>query len=386
MQRMSERGHPVAVELSSPTSRRLRVGFVLSTEVGLKTFYLNWRDCLPAEAEVDPTWIVIDWWQEGGSIERLPLLPTGVKSRLRAYQQLYAGLGGHRFDVLYVSPSALFYGNERRLMRQPYVLTLDSTPEQQLRFGGLYGQPSRIPGVEAGKRRLRERAYRGAAAIFPWSRWAAGALVDEYGLDPSRVHVVPPGIDLATWTVPPRRDDGDGDVQVLFVGGDFYRKGGDLLTAWADTTRLTGWQLHLVTRDRVTTSNPRVHVCNGLTSNDPQLRKLYEQAHVFALPTRADCYSLASMEAMAAGLPVIVSEVGGTGDIIRDGETGFLIPPGDGSRLAASLDALVADRSARQRMGLAARRDAEERYDARKNNLRAVEIMRAAVGLQPAAR
>ncbi len=381
MTQMTGSGQPVVGERrasaqSSAVSRRLKVGFVLSTEVGLQTYFQNWRDCLPDEAGIDPTWIVIDWWQEGGRIERLPLLPRAIKSRLRGQQQLYSGLARAPHDLLFVGPSAVFYGNERRLTRQPYVLAMDSTPEQQLAFG-LYGRPSRVPLAETMKRRMRERAYRGAAAIFPWSRWAAAGIVDEYGIDPSRVHVAPPGINLDNWTFPPRTDDGD--VHVLFVGGDFYRKGGDLLLSWAESTRLDGWQLHLVTRAPVTSTSARVHVYNGLTSNAPQLRKLYEEAHVFALPTRADCYSLASMEALSAGLPVIVSEVGGTGDIIRDGETGFLIPPGDSSTLAARLDALVADRGARQRMGLAARQDAEARYDARKNNLRAAEIMRAAV-------
>jgi glycosyltransferase involved in cell wall biosynthesis len=373
----------VAAERTSP-SRRLRIGIVLSTEVGLRTFYLNWRECLPDEAGVDPTWVVIDWWQEGGLIERLPLVPRWIKSRIRGQLELRDGLRDREFDLLFAGPSVVFYGNEWRLSQHPYVLTTDATPDQVLSFGDLYGRsPSRVPWAESAKRRLRERTYKGAAAILAWSHWTANGLIEQYRVDPGRVHVVPPGINLENWTFPPRADDGD--VHVLFVGGDFYRKGGDLLTAWADTTRLDGWQLHLVTRDHVTTSNPRVHVYNGLTSNAPELRRLYEQANVFALPTRADCYSLASMEAMAAGLPVVLSETGGTGDIIRDGETGYLIPPGDGSALASRLDALVEDRAARQRMGLAARRDAEERYDARKNILRSVEIMRAAAGLARAA-
>jgi glycosyltransferase involved in cell wall biosynthesis len=182
------------------------------------------------------------------------------------------------------------------------------------------------------------------------------------------------------WRFESRSDDGD--VQLLFVGGDFYRKGGDLLLEWAETTRLDGWQLHLVTRDPVSTTSSRVYVHHGLTPNSPELRRLYRQAHVFVLPTRADCYSLASLEAMATGLPVVLSEVGGTGDIIRDGETGCLIPPADGRALARSLEALIEDRSARLRMGLAARRDVEARFDVRQNIQRTIEVIRAAVDSQ----
>ena len=135
-----------------------------------------------------------------------------------------------------------------------------------------------------------------------------------------------------------------------------------------------------MTRDPVRRSHENVRVHHGLTPNDPRLLELYRTAHVFALPTRADCYSLATIEAMAAGLPSILARVGGTGDILRDGETGFLIPAGDADALSARLDELVAEPEARVRMGLAARADAELRYDARANILRTVGLMRAYLG------
>lgn len=369
-----------------PSTALLRVGFVMSTEVGLRTQYLNWRECLPPEANIDPTWAVIDWWQDGGIVERLPLLPRAVKSRLRAQLELRAGLGDQVLDMLFVAIPAVFFGNASWLRRQPYVITLDSTPDQLWTFGDLYGRrPNPVPFAERYKRHTYRHQYQEAAAIFPWSHWAAARLADGYGVDPARLHVMPPGIDLERWTFPERPEAGtDGEpVRILFVGGDFIRKGGDLLLAWADQTRLTGWELHIVTRDQVRTSNPNVFVHHGLAPNTPALRQLYAQASVFALPTRGDCYSLASIEAMAAGLPVVLAEVGGTGDVIQDGKTGFLIPPGDGRALAARLDDLVSEPSARRQMGRAARLDAEARYDARKNILRTVAIMRAATGQEP---
>ena len=367
----------IAVAEPSSMPRRLRIAFIWTTEVGLQTIYQNWRDCMPEEAGVDPTWIIISWWHEGGRIERLPLLPRWIKARLRGYHELYSELGNQELDVLYPGPWAMFFGNERRLRRQPYVLGFDSTNEQRMAFDGLYGRPSRIPGAETVKWRLRRRVYQGAAALFPWSQWAMDGLMERYSPDPSRVHIVPPGVDLDFWSFERRSEEGD--AHLLFVGGDFYRKGGDLLLEWAETTRLDGWQLHLVTRDPVSTTSSRVHVYHGLTPSSPALRALYRQANVFVLPTRADCYSLASLEAMATGLPVVLSRVGGTGDIVRDGETGFLIPPGDRRALAASLEGLIEDRASHGRMGLAARKDVEARYDVRANILRTVEIIRAAV-------
>ena len=76
----------------------LRVGFVMSTEVGLRTQYLNWRTCLPPEAGIDPTWAVIEWWHERGRLERLPGVPHLVKARLRSRLELRAGLGDRPLD------------------------------------------------------------------------------------------------------------------------------------------------------------------------------------------------------------------------------------------------------------------------------------------------
>ena len=373
---------PLSETRRDPVPRPLRVGFVMSTEVGLRTQYLNWRTCLGPEMGVDPTWAVIEWYSQNGRLERLPFLPGAVKSRIRAQLELRKGLGQHELDILFVAVPSVFYGQDRWLRSRPYVLDMDSTPEQLWAFGDLYGKGrSSVPCVDWMKWRMRRRQFLDAVAIFPWSRWAADSLVDRYGVDPSRLYVIPPGVDLERWTFSPR--DEDGPARILFVGGDFYRKGGDLLLEWAERTRTVGWRLDLVTRDVVTVSHPNVRVHNGLTSNSPELRHLYAEANVFALPTRGDCYSIASVEAMAAGLPVVLSKVGGTGEIVRDGETGFFIPPGDGAALAIHLDALVADRHARRQMGLAARHDAEERYDARHNIRQTVAIMRAALGWSP---
>ncbi|MCC6173975.1 MAG: glycosyltransferase family 4 protein [Chloroflexi bacterium] len=373
---------PLSGEEGTPDAARpLQIGFVMSTEVGMLTQYLNWRACLPPEAGVVPSWAVIDWWREGGAIERVPGLPRGLKSRIRAQLDLRAGLGNRHFDALYVGVPAVFYGQRHWLDRQPYVIDTDSTLEQLWSFGGLYARrPSRLPFMDDIKFGGRRRQYAEALALIAWSHWAADGLIATYGVDPSRVHVIPPGVDLSCWTFPARPEDDTRPVNVLFVGGDFERKGGDLVLAWAERTRLTNWRLHLVTRDRPTISHPNVQVYNGLSSNDPALLDLYARADVFALPTRGDCYSLASIEAMAAGLPVVLSRVGGTGDIIREAETGFLIAPGDGDALAARLDDLIAEPSARRAMGRAARCDAEARYDARANILQIIGVLRAALG------
>lgn len=369
----------VASHDSAPVAlRSLRVGFLMSTEVGLKTQYLHWRHGLTPDLGIEPEWIVISWWRHDALLERLPLVPHSLKARARAALELRAGLSRGPFDALFIGAGDVSHGKPSLLKRQPYFLTSDVTTRLLHAFGDLYGKrPSRLGFVEARKHAARCERLRNARALFPWSHWAAGSMIEDYGADPRRVHVIPPGVDVEQWRCPARHEEGP--THILFVGGDFYRKGGDLLLEWARRTRAKDWVLHLVTRDPVRPGAPNVKVYNGLTPNDTALMALYRQAHLFALPTRGDCYSIASIEAMAAGLPVILSETGGTGDIIRDGETGYLIAPGDGAALAERLEHLLAHPDRRRRMGEAARADAEARYDSRQNVRRTVEIMRAAL-------
>jgi glycosyltransferase involved in cell wall biosynthesis len=83
-------------------------------------------------------------------------------------------------------------------------------------------------------------------------------------------------------------------------------------------------------------------------------------SHAFALPSDYEGLPLAVLEAMAAGLPVVASSVEGNVEAVRDGVTGFLIPPGDVGALADRLIRLLSDDRLRDRMGRAGREAAKE--------------------------
>ncbi len=344
-----------------------RIGFIFSTEVGLKTQYQNWREALERlNPTFTPEWIVIDWYKSGGFLESIPWLPGGLTARLRSQKQLADGLHHQRFDGLLIGAPAVAYNRPQFLSRQPYFVAIDCTPCQLYAQGALYNKyPTPIPPYERWKETRRQGFYQSAQRLFPWSHWAAESMINDYGADPAHVEVIPPGIDLKRWQLTERTQSET--VHLLFVGGDFVRKGGDLLLKWAQTTKKRNWQLHLVTRDPVPLSHPQVHVYHNLGPNDPALIALYQKASLFVLPTRGDCYSLAGMEALASGIPVLLGHVGGTGDIIQEGETGYLLPPGDQDALIDRLEFLLSAPEKLAPMGIAARRDAEERYDVTKN-------------------
>jgi glycosyltransferase involved in cell wall biosynthesis len=93
----------------------------------------------------------------------------------------------------------------------------------------------------------------------------------------------------------------------------------------------------------------------GVLHDDISLALLYAAADVFIQTSLADNLPLTVMEAMACGTPVVSVDVGGTGDLVRDGETGRLVPRRDPAEFAAALDWILTDRERRERLGTAAR-------------------------------
>ena len=109
------------------------------------------------------------------------------------------------------------------------------------------------------------------------------------------------------------------------------------------------------------------------TLSDDDLPGVYRSAEVLVLPSvERTCYGrvvrvtellgLAVLEAMTSGTPVIASRTGGLPEVIRDGETGFLVPPGDVVALRERLEQVLGDQSLARRLGANARQDVLERF------------------------
>jgi len=120
----------------------------------------------------------------------------------------------------------------------------------------------------------------------------------------------------------------------------------------------------------------------GLLSQD-ELQREYEEAAVVALSSRQENAPMAVIEAMAAGKPVVASQVGGVPDLVSDEETGIMVPPGDPEALAKALARLLADDELRRRMGQRAREIAWQRFRAEAVAARYREVYYQVAGRQP---
>jgi glycosyltransferase involved in cell wall biosynthesis len=358
----------------------LRVGFVMEQVLGHVTHYQTLRRVLDGESRIAPHWLEVSY-VGAGWVERLPGLPRSVRGTLRGFLQVRDGLRGQQLDALlfHTQKPAVFQWDY--LARVPTVLSLDVTPAQYDRLGAYYDHaPDGDTPVARLKRWINRRTFALARQIVVWSAWVKDSLVAEYGVPPRKVQVIPPGIDLALWGEPPRREGRPGLPRVLFVGGDFARKGGPLLLDWYRARGRGRCELDLVTRDPVA-AETGVRVHRNIAGNSPEARALFHGADVFVLPSLGECFGIASVEAMAAGLPVITTRVGGSADIVAHEQTGLLIPPGDPAPLGSALDRLLADAAGRRAMGARGRARAERCFDAAANGRQLLAcVQRAAAG------
>ncbi|MCC6381906.1 MAG: glycosyltransferase family 4 protein [Dehalococcoidia bacterium] len=353
-----------------------RVLFLHCTYAGWATRRENIERHVGGDGRIRTSHHEVTGWQPSGGIERLPLLPKAIKGRARALVEARHFAGLPRPDAVWTSANELalpylwaFSGP----MRRPLILETDWTFAQQEAFAPVYFERAPRRGLRRRVSAWQEmRVFSRVTLFTPISSWAADGL-RRLGVEEERIHVLHPGVDLAAWRAPARPVRPPGDkLRLLFVGGDFRRKGGDLLVA-----ALRGGLCEEVTVDVVTRSD--VESTPGLTvhraaPNSPALRALYARADLFVLPTRAECLGFAFIEAMASGLPVIAGDVGGVRDVVLPGKTGWLIRPEPGD-LVAAIRAAVAQRDTLPALGRCARAVAEERFDGRRNDRLLVDLL-----------
>jgi glycosyltransferase involved in cell wall biosynthesis len=354
--------------------------FLMEQHIGHRAFYLNLRKFIETDESLKTDWVEITYKNDPPNlVERIPFVPERVSGPFVGRKQILRGLRRpHDIAIFNTQVPAVLAGSAAR--HTPYILCTDITPIQYDQMAKHYGHlPDRGGVVSRYKHNANVATFGSAARLLPWSSWVRDSLIHDYGVNPDRVEVLPPGVDTEIWC--PVARAARGRVRILFVGGDFYRKGGELLLEAFRTLPRGSTELILITRSQLS-PEPNVRVVNHMDPNSPELIALCQSCDLFVLPTQAEAFGIAALEASALGLPVVATSVGGLPDIVADGETGYLIPPGDGRALGNCLHQIVGDASLRARLGSAGRERVLARFDARKNATRMAEILCSVVSNQ----
>jgi len=227
---------------------------------------------------------------------------------------------------------------------------------------------------------VEKRVFAAGKTYIAVSRGVANELQRWLGIT-RNVHVIHHGIDAERFRPPAGAGDAErasirgrlgiepGEIAVLFVGA-FDRKG---LATIVDAVALLEPRL----RDRVKivaagSGNRERYVARArdrgiegrlvFTGYQKDIAPYYRMADIFLFPTLYEPFGMAILEAMASGLPVIVSRCAGASEMLSHGESGLLIDdPRSAREIAAALGGLVADEGTRRSLGQRARLVAEKR-------------------------
>ena len=357
--------------------REFHIGFVVEQALGHATHAKNLQANVPKDASVQAYWGLLPW-EVTGWAARLPLYKSNwtVRSGWRARQAIRTMTRQAHLDALFIHtqvPAVLVTDWVRRL---PSVVSLDATPQQYDSLGAFYGHDTGPAWMEGVKWRLNRACFDAARHLVAWTEWTKQGLVDEYGVPAEKVTVIPPGVNTREWMRPTPRPPAGGAVKILFVGGNLERKGGLLLLeAFRALRDRYPLELHLATRDKLV-PEPGIFVYNNMQPNSAPLKQLYHDSDIFCLPTYGDCLPMVLSEAGAAGIPCVATRVAGIPEIVLDGETGFLMPTGDVPALTESLRRLIEGPDLRARMGERAVAVVSERFDAERNAMRLLELLK----------
>lgn len=363
------------------------LGFLMDQIAGHITNYRNLRSVSVHDPEIKASWNEINYYLPGGSIEVfhekvVPFIPTYFTGIARATLETRNALHNKKYDAIMSNISVgVFFS--RTFSRTPTLIDFNSTPAQLDQMEGYNKGKTDTKQLAKIKRALSKKMYNSATLLHAWSNWARNSVIKDYGVLPERVVVNPPGVNLEFWKPAEHQfsTKAAGPKRVLFVGGDFRRKGGTFLLEWYKSQNPTECELHIVTREQVEPL-PGVYIYPNMQPNTAELLSLYQNSDLFVLPSLGECFGIATIEAMGAGLPVIATDVGGTADIIEPGRNGFIVPAKDVPALAQAISAVLDEPRRSQEMGVQSRLLAEERFDLQKNARRTFDYLKQISNLE----
>ncbi len=283
----------------------------------------------------------------------------------------------------------------RRLLKETHCDLVHTHLLRSDLFGGAAARWTRTPAIVStayaigayrrAKLRKTDRLLDAATAMLPTHTIAVSEAVkrdcvERLRMDPNRVTVIHTGIDPpsefnAEAAKSLRREWGasSGDTLIVTVARLSYEKGIDTLIDAAAILRDT----HPHARVFVVGDGPDEHGLDDqihrrgvadrvqLVGFHADVWPVFKAADIVCMPSKSEGMPNVLLEAMAAGCPVVATQVGGVPEAMTSGENGLLVEPNDASALASALASLIDDAPMAQRLASAARRSVEQRFLAR---------------------
>lgn len=194
-----------------------------------------------------------------------------------------------------------------------------------------------------------------------------------YGMAPERITVIPNGVDLDRFRPSPaareeiRRTLGlaDDDLVAIFVGHELERKGLRVLLEALRFLNQDGVSIRLIVAsgespDRLRQEFPDLEGLVFFVGHRQDIERFYAAADVFAMPASYDISPLVGPEALASGLPLVMTDVGDVREYLRDGGNGLLVAR-DAESIAHALSRLASDRALLRRLSESARASVADR-------------------------
>lgn len=231
-------------------------------------------------------------------------------------------------------------------------------------------------GSDALKEPLRHKVYRSLQKfiisrsdnIIAVSDEIKNVLMSNLNADPNRISIISCGVDTSVF-VPLEKMDvrrklgiAENAKVVLFAGSLSYSKGVDVMFECAQRMPDV---LFILVGDGLLKTDIKNCKFPGACPHE-EMPKWMNAADIFVLPSRSEGTPVVILEALSCGIPVVASRIGGCPDVIRDGQTGYLIPVGDVDMLQRKVRDLLNDNVNRNLMGKRGRKDMVEKFDNKK--------------------
>jgi glycosyltransferase involved in cell wall biosynthesis len=249
--------------------------------------------------------------------------------------------------------SAMLYAKRKN---KPFILTYHGDPQHD--WGGL---ARRMTVYLHSKLMLHRILSRAEVIISPSEHFIdESKVLRKYR---SKTIAIPNGIDISDLDVPYSKEEcrgrlglDKGEHVILFVGGLSPYKGPDVLIRAMPKIMesLPNSRLVLVgegtLREKLEQETKELGIdqrvqFTGFVKDNLQKAMFFHAADVFVLPsvTSQEIFGIVNLEAMAAGVPIVASKIGGIPDVVTDGDTGLLVPPNDPDAIAKAVVTLISD-------------------------------------------